>query len=199
MRDALNTAARFRLGVVIVLALIAALGSFWLLEVMRQQEADKIPVIKRTQADYEVEKFNFVRTSANGQANYLVSGQHLSHYLIDNSIIITSPVIQTIRPDQAMLLATAKQALLTEDNQHVQLRGDVNVTRPATPTSDQLQIQTASLLIMTENDTMKTDDPVQINFGKSVVNAVGLEANSATGVFQLSNQVRGVLRRNTRP
>ena len=98
-----------------------------------------------------------------------------------------------------MLLATAKQALLTEDNQHVQLRGDVNVTRPATPTSDQLQIQTASLLIMTENDTMKTDDPVQINFGKSVVNAVGLEANSATGVFQLSNQVRGVLRRNTRP
>ncbi len=199
MKDAQNTAVRFRLVLMIILALIAALGSFWLLEVIRKQESGNGPSLKQTEPDYEVEKFNFVRTSANGQAHYLVSGKHLSHYLTDNIIKIQSPVIQSIRPDEAMITATAKEARLTEDNQHVQLVGDVNVSRPATPESGPLQIQTLSLLILTESDTMQTNDPVKINFGKSVVESVGMQANSATGVIELSHQVRSILRKSTTP
>ncbi len=191
-----NRALRFRLSMIMLLGLIAALGSFWVLEVMRKQEAARTPQIRRGESDYQVEKFHFVRTAANGQAQYLLSGERMLHHPIDDSVDIISPVARNINPDAAPVTIRADAARLLEDNQHVLLVGNVRVTRPANAQSQALQITTPTLLIKTESDTMQTEDAVEITFGQSVLRGKGMLANSATGLFQLSHQVHGVLRPN---
>lgn len=189
-----NRAVRLRLILIIVIGVIAALGSFWVLEVMRKQHAANTPQSKRSESDYQVEKFNFVRTSTNGQAHYLLSGEKLLHHPLDDSIDIVAPVAQNISDNQAPVTIKADTARLLEDNQHVQLTGHVHITRPPQGESQALLITTPSLLIMTENDTMQTEDAVEIALGQSILTGTGMQANSATGVFQLSHQVHGVLR-----
>lgn len=191
-----NRAVRFRLSLIMLLGLIGALGSFWVLEVMRKQDAARAPQIRRSESDYQVEKFHFVRTAANGQAHYLLSGERLLHHPIDDSVDIISPVAQNINPDTAPVTVRADAARLLEDNQHVLLVGNVHVTRPASGQSQALLINTPSLLIKTESDTMQTDDAVVITLGQSILTGTGMLANSGTGLFQLSHQVHGVLRPN---
>ncbi len=191
-----NRAVRYRLSLIMLLGLAGALGSFWVLEVMRKQEAARTPQFRRSESDYQVEKFHFVRTAANGQAQYLLSGERMLHHPIDDSVDIISPVARNINPDATPVTIRADAARLLEDNQHVLLVSNVRVTRPASAQSQALQITTPTLLIKTESDTMQTDDAVKITLGQSVLTGTGMLANSATGQFQLSHKVHGVLRPN---
>ena len=195
-QDGRNRAVRFRLSLIMLLGLIGALGSLWVLEVMRQQEAARTPQFRRTESDYQVEKFHLLRIAANGQANYLLSGERLLHHPIDDSIDIFAPVAHNIKPDSALVTIRADVARLLEDNQHVFLKGNVRVNRPASEKQQALQITAPTLLVKTESDTMQTDDAVEITLGQSVLKGKGMLANNATGMLQLSHQVHGVLRPN---
>lgn len=188
-----NKALRVRLTVIILLGAVAALGSFWVLEVMRKQDAANAPRPKRSESDYEVEKFTFVRTGPDGQANYLLSGEKLLHHPLDNSVDITAPIAKNINPTRAPVTIRADTARLLDDNQHVQLNGNVRITRPPLDQAQAMQINAPSLLIMTENDTMQSDDAVEILLGQTRLSGIGLFANNATGQFQLAQKVHGIL------
>ena len=74
MKDRRASANRFQLWVTVAVVMALALGSFWLLDVIRRGMEDNTPVAKRTEPDYYVEQFNFVRLAKTGQARYHVSG-----------------------------------------------------------------------------------------------------------------------------
>jgi lipopolysaccharide export system protein LptC len=198
MSDA-RSAQRLRLITLVILTLLAALGSYWLLQMMRQSAAPPVLQQKRGQPDYQVQNFHFIRTTENGQAHYLLSGKTLLHYPVDDAIEIIMPVAKSINPNQAPTTIHAERARLLENNQHIQLLGNVNISRPASDKAEAMQLKSPTLLIMTESDTMQTDDPVEILFGQSLLFGTGLQANSATGIFHLSHKVRGILHPHPKP
>jgi lipopolysaccharide export system protein LptC len=188
MNDA-RAANRFRLGMVVTLGAALALGSFWLLEVMRKQIEDGAPEQARQEPDYYVEKFNFVRMSIDGQAQYNISGKRLEHNPADDSHAIKLPIVNSLSVDRPPMTGHAERALVNSDNSKVHMYNNVHIERPATPNYEYFHLKSEYLLILPDDDIVKTDKPVQITLGASLLTGTGMVANNATRELHLSSNV----------
>lgn len=180
-----------RLIVLIALSAALALGSFWLVEVMQKQTEDSMPDRVRTEPDFYVQKFNFVRMGVSGEARYNLTGTEMKHYPQDDSYQIQNPVMHSYGVDRPPMVSRSLRATVTNNNSEVHMHDNVHIDRPASATAQHFQLKTSYLLILPDEDVMKTPKPVQIQLGKSTLNGAGMVANNATGEFSLSSNVKG--------
>lgn len=188
------TPHRFRLPLLIALAAGFALGSFWLLELMRQEGGQPAPTAARSAPDYYVDKFDVVRMSETGQPRYQISGAKLVHYPLDNSSEIELPVVNRLEKDRPPMMIRADRARIEDDNTKIRMHGNVNVDRPATPMAQYFHLQSEDLLVLPDDDVVETDSPVHIVMGRSELDGTGMYVNNATRLFRLSSNVRGTYR-----
>jgi lipopolysaccharide export system protein LptC len=174
------------------LMIALALGSFWVLEVLRRSGSDIIPTAPRTEPDFYVEKFSYVKMSKTGEASYHMSGAKLTHNPQDDSYDIQQPVMHKMRDNnQPPMTARADRARVDSDNTKVHMYDNVHIDRPASPTEEPLHIQSEYMLLLPDEDVMQTDKPVQITFGLSQLTGTGMFANNATRELRLSSNVHG--------
>jgi lipopolysaccharide export system protein LptC len=191
---------RFRLAVVLALGAAITLGSFWVLEVMRRGIVDEMPATARSEPDFFVEKFNFVRISQSGEANYSISGKRLSHNPLDDSYEVELPIVNSLSSARPPMVTHAKRALIEHDYSKVHLYDDVQVDRPATPASQHFRLESEYLLILPDEDVMTSDKPVDMTLGTSKLTGIGMYANNATRELRLSSNVHATyqpVRENT--
>jgi lipopolysaccharide export system protein LptC len=180
---------RFRLIVVLAVGAMLALGSFWVLEVMRRGITDTAPNAARSEPDYYVEKFNFVRMSQTGQAQYKISGLKLTHNPTDDSYSIQLPVVNSLSSDRPPMTTRAEQAVVDHEYTKVHMYRNVQIDRPATATTENFHLRSEYLLILPDDDVMQTDTYVEITLGKSKLTGIGMFANNATRELRVSNKV----------
>ncbi len=192
MRDRRASANRFRVGVVLALAALLALGSFWLLDVLRRDMRQAEPASVRTDPDYYVEKFNFVRVAKTGQARYHISGARMTHSPQDDSYEILRPVVKSLSQTRPATTVVAERATGNADLSQVELFDNVQMDRPASATSRHLRMTSDHALVLPNEDIMKTDRPVTLISGTSVLKGTGMYANQATGEFRLARGVQAV-------
>ncbi|MFZ6773167.1 LPS export ABC transporter periplasmic protein LptC [Undibacterium sp. SXout7W] len=202
----LLTADRFRIWLGVVLLAVVALGSFWMMEVLRrsgEDEQNKSSV--RSEPDYYVEKFNFIRLSNSNNPNYHITGDRLIHLPKSDSFEILQPRINSfdeektpvhIRADKAVI--EEKNAEITPQREHdvVHLYDNVSMERPESPNSHYLQLQTDYLMLLPDDDIIKTDKAVNILTANAETNAIGMLANNATQQMQLMSKVRVRLKKS---
>jgi len=148
---------------------------------------------RRTEPDYYVEKFNFVRLAQTGQARYHISGERLVHYPQDDSYEIRRPVMKSLSEKRPITTIVAERAASNTDMSQVQLFSNVKMDRPASADSQHLQLTSDYMMVLPDEDVMKTDRPVKIISGANVLIGTGMFANQATGLFKLERQVHGTL------
>jgi lipopolysaccharide export system protein LptC len=182
---------RVRLIVIIALLVTAALGSFWILEVLRQGQTSAPTVPSKDEPDYSVEKFNFVRMSKTGQARYNISGMKLTHFPKNDTFVIEQPLLHNLAEGQAPMTLHAERAVIAHDKNEIQLQRHVKVDRPASPSGTAFHLRTDYLLVLPDQDLMKTDKPVEILLGNSTLNGTGMVANNLTREIHLASKVRG--------
>ncbi len=180
-----------RLIVLIAVAAALALGSFWLVEVMKKQTEDSIPDRVRTEPDFYVEKFNFVRMAKSGEARYNLTGTEMKHYPQDGSYQIQNPVMHSYSADRPPMVSSSLRATVNNNSTEVHMYDNVHIDKPASAKSQQFQLKTSYLLILPDEDVMKTPKPVELQLGKSILKGSGMFANNATGEFRLSSKVTG--------
>ncbi|QAU35847.1 LPS export ABC transporter periplasmic protein LptC [Janthinobacterium sp. 17J80-10] len=193
MKDRRAAANRFQLGLVLALAALLALGSFWLLDVMRRGIEDSLPAVQRTEPDYYVERFNFVRLAKTGEARYHIAGERMTHNPQDDSYEIARPVMKALSAKRPTTTIVAERALANSDMSQVRLFNNVKMERPASTSSRHLRLISEYMLVLPDDDTMKTDRPVELVSGTTVLYGTGMFANHATGEFSLASKVRGTL------
>lgn len=182
---------RFRLLVLLTLGLVAALGSYWLLAVLREGPNLVNGTEKQNEPDYFIDNFHMVKVSANGQPHYIMAGKHLVHRpLTDMSDIDTARML-TFNPEQAPLSVSANHAQLDHRSNTAELSGQVLVVRAPQGEAQGWQMQTEALTMLPDNDQLHTAKPVQITSGKSILQGVGMFVDNAKGVFQLKQQAVG--------
>ena len=180
---------RFRLAVILALSAVLALGSFWILEVMRKGVNDSNPDLPRSEPDYYVEKFNFVRMSKSGQAQYNISGKKLTHNPVDDSYAIQLPVVNSLSNERPPMTTRAERAIVDRNSSKVHMYDNVHIDRPATATSEHFHLTSEYLLILPDDDVMQTDKPVDITLSTSKLTGTGMFANNATRELRLSSNV----------
>ncbi|NEX61322.1 LPS export ABC transporter periplasmic protein LptC [Noviherbaspirillum galbum] len=187
---------RFLLLLAPVIAL--ALGSFWLLEVLRRSAGEATPDKVRVEPDFYIDKFSYVKLAPDGRAQYHFAGERLTHNPRDDSYDIRNPVIRTTGKSASPMSIRSDRAHVSNDNSEVHMYDHVQMDRPATADGRPLQLRSDYLLVLPDDDVMKTDKPVVITSGEAVLNGVGMVANNATRELRLLNNVHGTYQPATR-
>ena len=91
-------AHRWRMSFTVLGAVVVALGSFWLLEVMNKNSQDITASKHLDEPDYFITNFSLVRMDLTGKPSYIVSGTKLTHYPADVSSDIDQPFVRKTRP-----------------------------------------------------------------------------------------------------
>jgi lipopolysaccharide export system protein LptC len=194
-----RTVRRFRLVMIMALMITLALGSFWILEVMRRSSSDYVPNLARSEPDFYVEKFSYVKMSRTGAARYHISGERLTHNPLDDSYDIQLPVLNNQSDSNGPpMTVRADRGRVDSDNSKVHLYDNVQMDRPASPNSESLQVKSEYMLVLPDEDVVQSDKPVQITLGQSKLNGTGMFANNATRELRLSSNVHGTYQARAR-
>jgi len=182
-----RTAHRWRLLLLMLFAVFCAFGSFWLVQVM--QGEDNTPGAGAgNEPDYIIDNFSWVRMSEGGKPRYVVSGDRLTHRPADNTALVEKPVVQNLTDDHPPMTMTAEHALVSQNQNQIDLTGNVDIQRPAGKDSQPLRIRTEALTVLPDEDIVKTDKPIDMKLGASSVNGVGMLANNATQQVHLGGR-----------
>jgi len=182
-----RTAHRWRLLALMLTAVFCAFGSFWLVQVM--QGEDNTPGAGAgNEPDYIIDNFSWVRMSEAGKPRYVVSGDRLTHRPADNTALVEKPVVQNLTDDHPPMTMTAEHALVSQNQNQIDLTGNVDIQRPAGKDTQPLRIRTEALTVLPDEDIVKTDKPIDMKLGASSVNGVGMLANNATQQVHLGGR-----------
>ena len=182
-----RTAPRWRLLLLMLFAVFCAFGSFWLVQVM--QGDDNGPGAGAgNEPDYIIDNFSWVRMSESGKPRYVVSGDRLTHRPADNTALVEKPIVQSLTADHPPMTMTAEHALVSQNQNQIDLTGNVDIQRPAGTDSQPLRIRTQALTVLPDEDIVKTDKPIDMKLGASSVNGVGMLANNATQQVHLGGR-----------
>ena len=182
-------ADRLRLGVIIALLAAFALGSFWVLEVLRRNSDDVMVGKPSNEPDYTVEKFNFVRMSTKGQARYDISGVKLTHYPLSDTFEIQHPFLNNLGQDKSSFTVRSERAIVDNINSKIHMYHNVQMNRPASDQHDHFHLQSEYLLTLPDDDIVRTDKLVDIKLGQSTLRGTGMFVNNATRELRLFNNV----------
>ncbi len=180
---------RFGMIILLLLASVAVLISFWVMEVMRRAGEENIPARQRIEPDYWVENFAFLRQSAVPGTRYEVAGKRLEHDPVDGTHHVDLPVLDSFNASRPPTRSTAKRAVISADNSQVSLYENVKVDREGSADTEPFHLRSEYLLVLTNEDIVRTDKPVEITLGKSVLNGIGMVANNATRQLELKQSV----------
>lgn len=187
MIDARAAANRFRLLAMIALVTALALASFWVREVMRRGMDDSLQALPRSEPDYYVEKFNFIKISKTGQAQYSIAGVRLTHNPADDSYEIQKPVVNSLSKERPPMTMHAERAIVDGDSSKVHMYKNVHIDRQPSGDSEHLHIASEYLLLLPDDDVMSTPKPVHILLGSSILTGTGMLANNATRQLDISS------------
>ena len=179
-----RTSHRWKLLALMLTAVFFAFGSFWLLQAMQDDDAANLGNAGN-EPDYIVENFSFVRMTPTGQPRYVVSGERLAHHPVTDVSEVSKPVVESMAPGRPRMTMHADRAQIHHQENRVELVDNVDIVRPATPTSEALRARTDALTVLADEEIVKTERPVQMTLGASSVNSVGLVAENPTQKLHL--------------
>lgn len=181
-----RTAHRGRLVAVVGGFLLLALGSFYIVQLMDLSEMQVRPG-DGDEPDYIIEKFSVVRMTPDGKPRYIISGSRLEHLPANDTSIVTRPQVQSMAPGKPPLFIRSDKGLLDHATNTVELTGNVDVEREATPDAKRMTVRTQALTVLPDDEQMKTSHPVEITTGAAVVNGSGMFADNAKRTLHIDN------------
>lgn len=190
-----DTTRRFRLLVVLAPLIGIALGSFWLLEVMRRSADVDVPARMRTEPDFYVDRFSYVKVSPEGRPEYRFSGERMTHNPQDDTYDIRKPLFSSIAEGRSPTTLRAERAHVSNDNSEVHLYDNVHMDRPASGNSQELQVKSEYMLLLPDDDVVRSDKQVVITLGPSILTGTGMYANNAARELRLNSSVHGTYQR----
>jgi len=182
-----RTAHRWRLLAIMMGGVFCAFGSFWLLRAIEDEQAGQIGG-PPNEPDYIVENFSFVRMTETGQPRYVMSGKRLVHQPLGDVSDVELPVVQGMTPDRPRMTMHAERARIYHAEGRVELAGNVDLRRPATPASEALRVRTEALTLLPDEEQIKTSKPVEMQLGAATVRGGGMQANHATQRLRLASR-----------
>jgi len=183
-----RTAHRWRLLAIMTIGVFFAFGSFWLVQVLQNEDEDPRLGGQSSEPDYIVENFSFVRMTEEGKPSYVVSGKRLTHRPVGDVSEVEQPVVQGMTPGRPRMTVVAERGRIFHEEHRVDLLGNVDIQRPPTPTSEALRVRTQALTVLPDEEIMKTDQPIEMQLGSATVRGTGMVANNATQKLHLASR-----------
>lgn len=179
-----RTAHRWRTLALMLTAVFFAFGSFWLLQAIQSDDTPGFGS-STNEPDYIVENFSFVRMTDKGVPRYVMSGARLAHHPETDVSDVSKPIVESMDPSRPRMTMHADRGQVYHGENRVELMGNVDIKRPATPTSEALHARTEALTVLADDEILKTDRPVQMTLGAATAHGIGMIAENPTQKLHL--------------
>ena len=123
-----------------------------------------------------------------GVPRYVMSGARLAHHPENDVSDVSKPVVESMDPSRPRMTMHADRGQVYHGENRVELMGNVDIKRPATPKSEALHARTEALTVLADDEIVKTNRPVRMTLGASSVDAVGLHAENPTQKMHLGGR-----------
>jgi lipopolysaccharide export system protein LptC len=190
--DGAARSLRIRIAVLMTILVALALGSFWVLQVMRSGSEALLTQAPSKKPDYYIDNFIYVKMGLNGAPRYSITGNRMEHYPIDDSFKVNQPLIRNLDQAKPPMLLRSDRATIEDDNSKIHMYGNAFAERDPVGKAQKLTVNSDYLLLLPDDDVVTTDQPVKIMLGESTLNGVGMIANNATLKLELQSRVHGI-------
>ncbi|MCL4184275.1 MAG: LPS export ABC transporter periplasmic protein LptC, partial [Burkholderiaceae bacterium] len=176
------------LSVTLLLALAA--GTYYLAQVSLRGAATDVGRAVVHEPDYFVEDALFTRINARGEPAFRISAERMLHFPDDQSTTYEMPVLVSLDPSRPPVTIRADQGRSSAGGEETLLQGNVVLVRAQTQAEPAMTIRTESVTVYSETEIARTDLPVRIERGESVLTGVGMEFNNAARSLKVDSRVQ---------
>jgi lipopolysaccharide export system protein LptC len=170
---------------------LLALTTFWLGKVASTQPLQGSGGFTHD-PDYVVENFAALTFDAQGRPDSRLSAKKMVHYMDDDSTELEAPRFERQDGKSAPISVHSGRGLITAEHEDVYFLGDVRVTRAATQGQAAIELTTEYIRLVPDHEILRTEKPVIMRQGKSVVEASGLFIDGEKRVFELAGRVKAI-------
>jgi lipopolysaccharide export system protein LptC len=174
----------------LVMMAVLAAGTWWLVRIAPKVEGPAPVAAVRHEPDYVMSRFVVQRFGADGTLRTQIEGDTLRHFPDNDTLEIDAARIRAIAEDGTVTLASARRALSNGDGSEVQLIGDARVLRPQTDRQDTIEFRGEFLHAFRNIEQVRSDQPVVVTQGASVVRAEGMVYDNLGRVVTLKGRTR---------
>ena len=176
----------FPLGLAILLALI----TFWI-NLAVEQQGPKIDGSTRHDPDYTMNNFVNTQTDETGKLRYVLAATEMVHYPDDDSTVLQRPRFTQYTTNKPYTQIEALRGYVSSNGEEVELVDNVKVVRQAFEGKGEMQVLTEKLIILPNQDLVRTDSPVVIKQApKTVITATGMVYDKKTQTVKLLQKVK---------
>ena len=168
---------------------LLALGTWWLVKNTPLPDTGRGDAPERVEPDYTMTQFTVQRFAPEGPLRTQLEGDVMRHYPATDTLEVDNVSIRSIAPNGRVTLATARRALGNGDGTEVQLLGGARVTREAMAGEDPIDFRGEFLHAFLLTERVRSQLPVTVTRGRTVVDAGGLEYDNLAGLLQLTGRI----------
>lgn len=147
------------------------------------------------QADYYLEAFETRKLNEQGQPEYVITGDALSHFPEGDRSVIVKPRLVMYREEHVWTM-DSPEGELTPDPETFRLSGDVVMVRENSATHAEnikddkaIRLETSDVMVRTTDNILRTDQPVTVTSAQWKLRSIGLESDIDAGVLTLLSNV----------
>lgn len=179
-----NSATLFPLFMLLMLAAL----TFWLDRASQPDGSGQHAL--RHDPDYIVDDFMVKRFDAAGKLYQTLEAKRMLHYPDDDSTEVDYPrmVYHAERPT----FINADKAWIDSGGKTVQLEQNVRVIHE-NGKAPSTQITTTRLTVLPDEEIARTQVPVTLTQGRSIIHGQGLEANNKTRISVMRGRIQGTI------
>lgn len=176
----------------LVLMLLLALGTWWLVKNSPQPPELRAELPPRHVPDYTVAHFTLQRYDPGGRLVVEIEGDHLRHYPDSSELEIDAVHVRAHHVDGRLTRATAREALANDDGSLVQLIGAAHVISEDVAGGPTVELFGEQLVADFKTRQIRSDRPVLVRQERNEFTAATLLYDEATRTVTTQGPVRAV-------
>ena len=166
--------------------------TFWL------RQATEMPEIRhdgkhRHETDLIVTDGTLRKIGPSGSLHYTLKAAEIRHYPDDDTNDLIQPSLVYLSAKGPTLTTTADSGQTRDDNERVDLFGNVRIHRSATKKDEAMIATTTELTIFPNEETAFTKSPVRITKGQSWATGVGFQMDNRAQTYVFESRARALL------
>lgn len=179
----------------VVLMMLLALASYWLLRLTPQPEPPKPKREVTNEPDYFMHRFSVKVFEPGGALKTELYGTQARHHPDVGSMVVESARIRSFGPQRQLSTATARQITSNDEGTVFVLEGEAAVVRQAARGAGgqllpRIEFHGEFLRVSTDPEHIMSDRPIVLVRGQDQMSANALEYTGETRTAVLTGQVR---------
>lgn len=147
----------------------------------------------RHDPDYIVTDAVLRKLDQHGVLKHTLTAPEVRHFPDDDTTDMIKPQVVYMNATKPPLTLSADKGHTSQDNERVDLTGNVRVYRPPVGKYEELTATMDELVVFPDEETAFTKSPVHITQGNSWIKGVGMQVDNKTQTYILESQATGLM------